>query len=55
MTSQPLAYDVIFHVGVVTLYCKGADSVIYERLSSEDQNKIKQSTTDHLNVSDVIC
>lgn len=35
----------------IILYCKGADSVIYERLSSS-QNDIKALTQEHLNVSD---
>lgn len=34
----------------IFLYCKGADSVIYDRLSSS-QHDIKARTQDHLNVS----
>lgn len=34
----------------IFLYCKGADNVIYDRLSSS-QNDIKTRTQDHLNVS----
>lgn len=34
----------------IFLYCKGADSVIYDRLSSS-QRDIKARTQDHLNVS----
>lgn len=33
----------------ITLYCKGADNVIYERLSCT-QNEIKRRTQEHLNV-----
>lgn len=34
----------------ILLYCKGADNVIYERLSS-DQYDVKLKTQEHLNVS----
>lgn len=41
--------------GKLTLYCKGADNVIYERLK-EGQQEVKTKTQDHLNVSfKVIC
>lgn len=41
--------------GKLTLYCKGADNVIYERLK-EGQQEVKTRTQDHLNVSfNVIC
>lgn len=33
----------------IILYCKGADNVIYDRLSSS-QSDIKARTLDHLNV-----
>lgn len=34
----------------IILYCKGADNVIYDRLSTS-QNDNKARTQDHLNVS----
>uniref|UniRef100_A0A669B3Q3 Phospholipid-transporting ATPase n=1 Tax=Oreochromis niloticus TaxID=8128 RepID=A0A669B3Q3_ORENI len=37
--------------GKLTLYCKGADTVIFERLHPSC-NKLMEVTTDHLNVSD---
>lgn len=36
--------------GVLRLYCKGADNVIYERLKGGN-DEIKQKTQEHLNVS----
>lgn len=36
--------------GVLKLYCKGADSVIFERLHPSSE-ALKQKTTEHLNVS----
>lgn len=33
----------------IILYCKGADNVIYDRLSS-DQSELKSRTQEHLNV-----
>lgn len=33
----------------IILYCKGADNVIYDRLSS-DQLDVKSRTQEHLNV-----
>lgn len=36
--------------GKLTLYCKGADNVIYERLKS-GQDEVKGKTQDHLNVT----
>lgn len=36
--------------GKLTLYCKGADNVIYERLKS-GQDEVRTKTQDHLNVS----
>uniref|UniRef100_A0A671VZH1 Phospholipid-transporting ATPase n=1 Tax=Sparus aurata TaxID=8175 RepID=A0A671VZH1_SPAAU len=36
--------------GKLTLFCKGADTIIYERLHSSC-NKLKDVTTEHLNVS----
>lgn len=36
--------------GKLTLYCKGADNVIYERLKS-GQDEVKGRTQDHLNVN----
>lgn len=35
--------------GKIHLYCKGADTVIYERLSPGNQ-EAKDMTTEHLNV-----
>lgn len=35
--------------GHIRLYCKGADSIIYERLK-EGQNALKHHTQEHLNV-----
>uniref|UniRef100_A0A671VX84 Phospholipid-transporting ATPase n=1 Tax=Sparus aurata TaxID=8175 RepID=A0A671VX84_SPAAU len=37
--------------GKLTLFCKGADTIIYERLHSSC-NKLKDVTTEHLNVSE---
>lgn len=37
--------------GKLTLYCKGADTIIFERLHPSC-NKLKEVTTQHLNVSD---
>lgn len=34
----------------IILYCKGADNVIYDRLSSS-QHDLKARTQEHLNVS----
>ena len=34
----------------IILYCKGADSVIYDRLGSNQQD-LKSRTQEHLNVS----
>lgn len=34
----------------IVLYCKGADNVIYDRLSS-DQSELKTRTQEHLNVN----
>lgn len=39
--------------GRLTLYCKGADTIIYERLHPSC-NKLKEVTTRHLNVSDAV-
>lgn len=38
--------------GKLTLYCKGADTIIYERLSPACDT-LKDKTTKHLNVSDM--
>ena len=38
-------------LGKITLYCKGADLVIYERLSAEDGDTLREKTTEHLDVS----
>lgn len=37
--------------GKLTLFCKGADTIIYERLHPSC-NKLMEVTTGHLNVSD---
>lgn len=37
--------------GKLSLYCKGADTIIYERLH-ESCTKLMDVTTEHLNVSD---
>lgn len=34
----------------IVLYCKGADNVIYDRLSS-NQSELKARTQEHLNVN----
>lgn len=39
--------------GKLTLYCKGADNVIYERLKS-GQDEVKGRTQDHLNVTPLL-
>lgn len=39
--------------GKLTLYCKGADTIIYERLHPSC-DKLKEVTTGHLNVSDAL-
>lgn len=39
--------------GKLTLYCKGADTIIFERLHRSCDN-LKEVTTSHLNVSDVV-
>lgn len=36
--------------GKIRLYCKGADSIIYERLK-DGQESLKYHTQEHLNVS----
>ena len=39
--------------GEITLYCKGADSMIYERLKSDEndhESYVRNSTTQHLDV-----
>lgn len=38
--------------GKLSLYCKGADTIIYERLH-QSCSKLMDVTTEHLNVSDV--
>ena len=38
--------------GKLSLYCKGADTIIYERLH-ESCRKLMDVTTDHLNVSSI--
>ncbi|XP_023213895.1 phospholipid-transporting ATPase ID-like [Centruroides sculpturatus] len=40
--------------GKLKLYCKGADSIIFERLHA-DCEEIKTKTLDHLNVSLTFC
>ena len=40
---------IIRYEGKITLYCKGADSVIFERLSSSLDPILKSTTQDHLN------
>lgn len=37
--------------GRLTLYCKGADTIIYERLH-QSCSKLMEATTEHLNVSE---
>lgn len=39
--------------GKLTLYCKGADTIIFDRLHPSCK-KLKEVTDGHLNVSDVV-
>lgn len=39
--------------GRLTLFCKGADTIIFERLNPSC-NKLKEVTTEHLNVSEAV-
>lgn len=48
-----LCFSVCSPEGKLTLYCKGADTIIYERLHPSC-NKLMKVTTDHLNVRDVV-
>lgn len=45
-------YTVRSPEGKLSLYCKGADTIIYERLH-QSCSKLMDVTTDHLNVSDI--
>lgn len=45
----PFAQVIIRYEGKITLYCKGADSVIFERLSTSMDPELRSATQDHLN------
>lgn len=40
---------IVRYEGKITLYCKGADSVIFERLSPQCPESFKETTQEHLN------
>lgn len=51
-TAQTLSFVtqvIIRYEGKITLYCKGADSVIFERLSSSLDPEVTGATQEHLN------
>lgn len=49
LNSLSLSRSVRFPDGRIRLYCKGADTVIYERLSPNSRHK--ETTQSHLDVS----
>lgn len=53
MFESLLSFAVRSPEGKLTLFCKGADTIIYERLHPSC-NKLMEVTTGHLNVSDAV-
>lgn len=44
-------HDDLLHAGKIYLLCKGADSVIYNRIQPSESQYVEEKTQKHLDVS----